>query len=99
MICPHCQSENPEASRFCADCGTRLAKVGEEIPVEHTRTLETPSRELSTGTIFAERYQLVAEARDGLFISSDFGIYKFESDLLVDLFIEHTVDTAHATTP
>lgn len=31
MTCPNCQTVNPPASRFCMECGTRLA-IGEGVP-------------------------------------------------------------------
>jgi len=91
MKCPKCQTENPETSRFCADCGTRLG-VSEEKPVdsekplesekaiehtkrdepldpkkpiEHTETLQAPREELTTGSTFAERYQIIEELGKG----------------------------------
>jgi len=58
MKCPKCQADYPETAAYCADCGTRLTSQG-EIPV--TRTIETPVQELTTGSTFAERYQIIEE--------------------------------------
>jgi serine/threonine protein kinase/tetratricopeptide (TPR) repeat protein len=60
--CPKCQSENPDTSRFCADCGTQLLS-SKEIPV--TETFETPKEELTTGSTFAGRYQIIEELGKG----------------------------------
>ncbi len=62
--CPKCQSENPETSRFCADCGTQLVSA-EEKPIAHTETLLVPQEELSTGKTFADRYQIIEELGKG----------------------------------
>jgi len=64
MKCPKCQSDNPDASRFCADCGTQLGPA-EDIEVSHTKTLETPVEELTRGTLFAERYEIIEELGKG----------------------------------
>jgi len=64
MKCPKCHSDNPETSRFCAGCGTQLLP-GEEIEVSPTKTLETPRVELTTGSTFAERYQIIEELGKG----------------------------------
>jgi serine/threonine protein kinase/Tfp pilus assembly protein PilF len=56
MRCPKCQSGNPETSTYCADCGTKLPS-SKDIPV--TKTLETSKEELTTGSIFAGRYQII----------------------------------------
>ena len=58
--CPKCQTDNPETKRFCGDCGTPL-----EAEVVHTKTLETPKEELTTGSIFADRYQIIEELGKG----------------------------------
>jgi len=60
--CPKCQSDNPETAAFCAECGTRLISTRD---VEVTETLETPKEELSTGSTFAGRYQIIEELGKG----------------------------------
>jgi len=57
MKCLKCHSDNPEISRFCADCGTQLL-ASEENSVSLTETLETPKEELTTGSTFVERYEV-----------------------------------------
>jgi serine/threonine protein kinase/Tfp pilus assembly protein PilF len=64
MKCPKCQTDNPETSRFCADCGTQLFPA-EKIQVSHTETILTPMKELTTGSAFANRYQVVEELGKG----------------------------------
>ena len=64
--CPSCHFDNPDASRFCAECGTQLIPR-EEIPVSPTKALETALEELTTGSVFAQRYQIIEElAKDGM---------------------------------
>jgi len=58
--CPKCHSENPETKQFCADCGTQLP-FSKDIHPEFTETLQTPIRELTSGSIFAGRYQIIEE--------------------------------------
>ena len=62
--CPKCHSENPETKQFCADCGTQLPPPLSQPPVM-TETLQTPVRELSTGSTFAGRYQVIEELGHG----------------------------------
>jgi len=62
MKCPKCQFENPDTVHFCGECGTQLISK-EEIPV--TETLETPTEELTTGSTFAGRYQVIEELGKG----------------------------------
>jgi len=62
--CPKCHSENPETKQFCADCGTQLTPPrGLEVSV--TRTLETTPDELTRGTLFAGRYEIIEELGAG----------------------------------
>jgi serine/threonine protein kinase/tetratricopeptide (TPR) repeat protein len=62
--CPKCQAENPETKQFCADCGSRLPPPHDRSPVA-TETLQTPVRELTTGSTFAGRYQVIEELGRG----------------------------------
>ena len=62
--CPKCNSENPETKQFCADCGTQLPSSKETYPAV-TETLQAPVRELTTGSTFAGRYQIIEELGKG----------------------------------
>jgi TolB-like protein/Tfp pilus assembly protein PilF/tRNA A-37 threonylcarbamoyl transferase component Bud32 len=62
--CPKCQTENPETARFCLDCGTQILFT-KEIHPEVTETLQAPIRELTTGSNFAARYQVIEELGKG----------------------------------
>jgi tetratricopeptide (TPR) repeat protein/tRNA A-37 threonylcarbamoyl transferase component Bud32 len=60
--CPKCQTDNPDTQRFCGDCGTQLPSP-EKIAV--TETIEAPKEELTTGSNFAGRYQIVEKIGKG----------------------------------
>ena len=63
MKCPNCGTDNTEDSEFCKKCGTQLIKFHEKaIP---TQTLEAPKKELTTGSTFAGRYQIIEELGRG----------------------------------
>jgi class 3 adenylate cyclase len=32
MRCPSCQTDNPEAAKFCGECGAKLATTGRTVP-------------------------------------------------------------------
>jgi len=64
MKCPKCQSDNPDSARFCAECGTQLGP-SEKPKISHTRTLETSVEELTRGTVFASRYEIIEELGKG----------------------------------
>jgi serine/threonine protein kinase/tetratricopeptide (TPR) repeat protein len=66
IACPKCHSENPETKQFCADCGTRLpSPQAQAIPPGATKTVQAPVQELTTGTAFAGRYQVIEELGKG----------------------------------
>ncbi len=62
--CQKCHSENPETKQFCADCGTQL-EPSRDIHPKVTETLQTPTHELTTGSTFAGRYQIIEELGKG----------------------------------
>ncbi len=60
--CPKCHSENPDTLKFCGECGTKL-----RFPsgFEFTETIEAAKLELSRGTTFAGRYEIIEELGKG----------------------------------
>jgi serine/threonine protein kinase/Flp pilus assembly protein TadD len=62
--CPKCQYENPEDTFYCGKCATPLPS-SREIKAFRTETLRAPIKELSTGTTFAGRYQIIEELGKG----------------------------------
>jgi len=60
--CPKCQHENPDDTIFCGKCATRLPSPEE---AEITVTIEAPKVELTTGSTFARRYQIIEELGKG----------------------------------
>ncbi|MFC2168417.1 protein kinase [Acidobacteriota bacterium] len=61
--CHKCQHENPDNTRFCGNCGENLP--AEEANAAFTKTMETPVEELTTGSTFASRYQIIEELGKG----------------------------------
>ncbi len=60
--CPKCNTNNPETLKFCGECGTKLVSAkGFDV----TETLETFKEELTTGSTFARRYQIIEELGRG----------------------------------
>jgi serine/threonine protein kinase/tetratricopeptide (TPR) repeat protein len=60
--CPKCQFENTTDSKFCKECGTQIISPKD---VEVTETLEAPKAELTRGTTFAGRYEIIEELGKG----------------------------------
>jgi serine/threonine protein kinase/Tfp pilus assembly protein PilF len=64
MKCPKCHSENPSDSQYCSKCATQLIPP-EEISAPDTETVQAPIKELTRGTTFAKRYEIVEELGKG----------------------------------
>jgi serine/threonine protein kinase/Tfp pilus assembly protein PilF len=60
--CPKCQHENPEDTLFCGKCGTQFSSPEK---IEFTETIESPKEELTRGTTFADRYEIIEELGKG----------------------------------
>ena len=64
MKCPSCRTDNPSDSKFCKECSTPLPKR-KEISGSQTETSHQPIRELTAGTSFSGRYQVIEELGKG----------------------------------
>jgi serine/threonine protein kinase/Flp pilus assembly protein TadD len=60
--CPKCDTKNPDTVKFCGECGTQLPPTED---IEVTETMEIPKEELTTGSTFAGRYQIIEELGKG----------------------------------
>jgi tetratricopeptide (TPR) repeat protein/predicted Ser/Thr protein kinase len=60
--CPKCHAGNPATVKFCGECGTPLSSLRD---VEVTETIEAPKQELTRGTTFAGRYEIIEELGKG----------------------------------
>jgi hypothetical protein len=60
--CVNCNSDNTDTAKFCSECAVPLQPL-EDIGV--TKTIETPKEELTTGSTFAGRYQIIEELGKG----------------------------------
>jgi hypothetical protein len=58
--CPKCDTDNPSDSKFCRECAS---------PLPFPKTLEIPTEELTEGSNFAGRCQMIKEyGRGGMII-------------------------------
>jgi len=64
MKCPKCNFDNPADTKFCGECAAPL-QPPHEISAPLAETLETPKEELTTGSTFAGRYQIIEELGKG----------------------------------
>jgi serine/threonine protein kinase/Flp pilus assembly protein TadD len=62
--CPKCHFENSDTARFCNNCAAPLPPP-QKISASATKTLQTPVKELTTGSTFAGRYQVIEELGKG----------------------------------
>jgi len=62
--CPRCQFLNPEDTFFCGK-GASPFPFSRNISVAQTATLQTPIKELNTGSVFSGRYQIIERLGKG----------------------------------
>jgi serine/threonine protein kinase/Tfp pilus assembly protein PilF len=60
--CPKCRTNNPSDSKYCKECAAPLPSHSQDGV---TKTIEVPKEELTTGSIFAKRYQIIEELGEG----------------------------------
>jgi len=70
LKCPKCRTENPETQRFCGSCGASLSasqpsSSSELGSILITETLEAAPQELTMGSFFTGRYQIIEELGHG----------------------------------
>ncbi|MGB2906357.1 MAG: protein kinase [Candidatus Aminicenantaceae bacterium] len=65
MKCPVCFQDNPDSSRFCGNCGSAVDSDSGSAGTPHTRTITTWLPDIKPGTIFAEKYEILAELGRG----------------------------------
>jgi serine/threonine protein kinase/Flp pilus assembly protein TadD len=61
--CPKCHTDNPDTQKFCGECATPLQPTHEADGI--TQTIEIRKEELTTGSTFADRYQIIEELGAG----------------------------------
>src|SRR5215471_14117672 len=71
MVCPQCQTENPDHAVFCMKCAGRLAAPDAAVPTvamtspipagatPATAFMARPAPALVPGTVIGERYELL----------------------------------------
>jgi serine/threonine protein kinase len=64
MKCPKCQFENPEGSKFCSNCADPL-QPAKESDFAKAETIQAQKQELTTGSTFAGRYQIIEKLGSG----------------------------------
>jgi TolB-like protein/Tfp pilus assembly protein PilF/predicted Ser/Thr protein kinase len=64
MECPNCSFQNSDDSHFCNKCATPLPNRN-EIPVSPTRTMEKTTEDLTRGSTFVSRYEVIEELGKG----------------------------------
>ncbi|MGD9347921.1 MAG: protein kinase, partial [Candidatus Aminicenantes bacterium] len=61
--CPDCDTDNTQDSQFCKNCAAPLSSG--EAEITRTKTLDATQVELTTGSTFANRYQIIEELGKG----------------------------------
>jgi serine/threonine protein kinase len=65
MRCPHCSADNRDDSRFCHQCATPLPTPVPGTPPPDSPTLIAAFENLTRGTLFAGRYEIIEELGKG----------------------------------
>jgi len=64
--CPSCQTDNPDTAKYCNNCATSLNETpARDLPLGATQTIESRFQELTTGTDFGGRYQIIEQLGRG----------------------------------
>lgn len=64
--CPSCQTDNPDTAKFCNNCATSLHETpARDLPPGATQTMESRYQEMTTGTDFGGRYQIIEQLGRG----------------------------------
>ena len=63
MKCPSCNYDNPDDTRFCGNCGRSL--LGTPAPETLFTKVYQPAQEISRGTAFTGRYEIIEELGKG----------------------------------
>ena len=62
--CPTCHFDNSDTQKFCGECGTPLSSSGDQsLPI--AKTIRIPLMELTRGTLFARRFEVIEELGKG----------------------------------
>ena len=64
MKCPKCHADNPDTQRYCGECGTNIG-IQDLKRIDVTDTFEKNREEITTGSVFAGRYQVIEELGKG----------------------------------
>jgi TolB-like protein/tetratricopeptide (TPR) repeat protein len=64
VICPKCQAENPDGTRFCGSCAAPLSPEGPD-GASLTKTLVTPLPAISKDDVIAGKYKVLEEIGRG----------------------------------
>jgi tetratricopeptide (TPR) repeat protein/tRNA A-37 threonylcarbamoyl transferase component Bud32 len=65
IACPTCRTENADDSKYCRQCATPLPASDPGVSEVPTTAVESPLRELTTGTVLAGRYRIIEELGQG----------------------------------
>lgn len=60
--CPKCHFDNPADIAYCGKCGTKFDRTG---PVSLTEIQDIPTGEMTRGTLFAGRYEIIEKLGTG----------------------------------